>query len=150
MSSPNPLTIQLAEGTTNSLTMTGDRVYGIYVFGSALTITGNGTLNVQSEDMAINDAWGVAITGGTVNAASSTYYGIGRVTIGADISSVTITGTLGAIYGGSNEDQELINAIAVRLDRHGRNDGQGEYCNQHHRAECEQLQEGLFHASHPR
>ena len=112
MSSPNPLTIQLAEGTTNSLTMTGDRVYGIYVFGSALTITGNGTLNVQSDDMAINDAWGVAITGGTVNAASSAYYGIGRVTIGADISSVTITGKLGAIYGGSNEEQELINAVA--------------------------------------
>jgi hypothetical protein len=112
MSSPNPLTIQLAEGTTNSLTMTGDRVYGIYVFGSALTITGNGTLNVQSDDMAINDAWGVAITGGTVNAASSEYYGIGRVTIGADISSVTITGKLGAIYGGSNEEQELINAVA--------------------------------------
>ena len=112
MSSPNPLTIQLVEGTTNSLTMTGDRVYGIYVFGSALTITGNGTLNVQSDDMAINDAWGVAITGGTVNAASSAYYGIGRVTIGADISSVTITGELGAIYGGSNEEQELINAVA--------------------------------------
>ena len=112
MFSPNPLTIQLAEGTTNSLTMTGDRVYGIYVFGSALTITGNGTLNVQSDDMAINDAWGVAITGGTVNAASSSYYGIGSVTIGADISSVTITGKLGAIYGGSNEEQELINAIA--------------------------------------
>ena len=112
MFSPNPLTIQLAEGTTNSLTMTGDRVYGIYVFGSALTITGNGTLNVQSEDMAINDAWGVAITGGTVNAASSAYYGIGSVTIGADISSVTITGKLGAIYGGSNEEQELINAVA--------------------------------------
>ncbi len=112
MFSPNPLTIQLAEGTTNSLTMTGDRVYGIYVFGSALTITGNGTLNVQSDDMAINDAWGVAITGGTVNAASSAYYGIGSVTIGADISSVTITGKLGAIYGGSNEEQELINAVA--------------------------------------
>ena len=112
MSSPNPLTIQLAEGTTNSLTMTGDRVYGIYVFGSALTITGNGTLNVQSEEMAINDAWGVAITGGTVNAASSEYYGIGSVTIGADISSVTVTGKLGAIYGGSNEDQALINAVA--------------------------------------
>ena len=112
MSSPNPLTIQLAEGTTNSLTMTGDRVYGIYVFGSALTITGNGTLNVQSDEMAINDAWGVAITGGTVNAASSAYYGIGSVTIGADISSVTITGQLGAIYGGSNEDQALINAVA--------------------------------------
>ena len=112
MSSPNPLTIQLAEGTTNSLTMTGDRVYGIYVFGSALTITGNGTLNVQSDEMAINDAWGVAITGGTVNAASSAYYGIGSVTIGADISSVTVTGKLGAIYGGSNEDQALINAVA--------------------------------------
>ena len=109
MFSPNPLTIQLAEGTTNSLTMTGDRVYGIYVFGSALTITGNGTLNVQSDSMAINDAWGVAITGGTVNAASSAYYGIGSVTIGADISSVTITGELGAIY---VEEQELINAVA--------------------------------------
>ena len=112
MFSPNPLTIQLAEGTTNSLTMTGDRVYGIYVFGSALTITGNGTLNVQSDDMAINDAWGVAITGGTVYAASSGYYGINSVTIGSDISAVTVTGKLGAIYGGSNEDQELINAVA--------------------------------------
>ena len=112
MSSPNPLTIQLAEGTTNSLTMTGDRVYGIYVFGSALTITGNGTLNIQSEEMAINDAWGVAITGGTVNAASSEYYGIGSVTIGADISSVTVTGKLGAIYDGSNEEQALKNAVA--------------------------------------
>ena len=112
MSSPNPLTILLAEDTTNSLTMTGDRVYGIYVFGSALTITGNGTLNIQSDEMAINDAWGVAITGGTVNAASSEYYGIGSVTIGADISSVTVTGKLGAIYGGSNEGQALINAVA--------------------------------------
>ena len=112
MSSPNPLTIQLVEGTTNSLTMTGDRVYGIYVFGSALTITGKGMLNVQSDSMAINDAWGVAITGGTVNAASGAYYGIGSATIGADISSVTITGNLGAIYGGSNEEQALINAVA--------------------------------------
>ncbi len=112
MSNPNPLTIRLAEGTTNSLTMTGDRVYGIYVFGSALTITGNGTLNIQSDDMAINDAWGVAITGGTVNAASSGYYGINSVTIRSDISSVTVTGELGAVYGGSNEDQALINAVA--------------------------------------
>ena len=113
MSSPNPLTIQLVEGTTNSLTMTGDRVCGIYVFGSALTITGKGMLNVQSDDsMAINDAWGVAITGGTVNAASGAYFGIGSATIGADISSVTITGNLGAIYGGSNEEEALINAVA--------------------------------------
>ena len=112
MSNSNPLTIALAEGTTNSLTMTGDRVYGIYIFGSELTITGNGTLNVQSEDMAINDAWGVAITGGTVYAASSGYYGINSVTIGSDISAVTVTGKLGAVYGGSNEEQALKNAVA--------------------------------------